>query len=71
MTTLNASASGRFSVGDIDVNRLGFGAMRITGPGIWGANRPMTIRSPFIGTNSVYRRRRVISHISSKSEQNF
>jgi hypothetical protein len=51
MTTLNASASGRFSVGDIDVNRLGFGAMRITGPGIWGANRPMTIRSPFIGTH--------------------
>jgi aryl-alcohol dehydrogenase-like predicted oxidoreductase len=22
--------------GDIDVRRLGFGAMRITGPGIWG-----------------------------------
>ena len=26
-----------FSVGgDISVRRLGFGAMRITGPGIWG-----------------------------------
>jgi len=22
--------------GDVEVNRLGFGAMRITGPGIWG-----------------------------------
>jgi pyridoxine 4-dehydrogenase len=22
--------------GDLTVNRLGFGAMRITGPGIWG-----------------------------------
>ena len=22
--------------GDLTINRLGFGAMRITGPGIWG-----------------------------------
>ena len=37
MTTINASASGTFAVGgDIPVHRLGFGAMRITGPGIWG-----------------------------------
>jgi pyridoxine 4-dehydrogenase len=39
MATLatNASASGTFSIGgDITVNRLGFGAMRITGKGIWG-----------------------------------
>jgi len=36
-TTINASASGTFSLGgDLTVNRLGFGAMRITGPGIWG-----------------------------------
>ncbi len=29
--------SGRFSIGgDLEVSRLGFGAMRITGPGIWG-----------------------------------
>jgi aryl-alcohol dehydrogenase-like predicted oxidoreductase len=36
MTTL-ASASGTFSIGgDIAVNRLGFGAMRLTGPGVWG-----------------------------------
>ena len=33
----NASASGTFSIGgDITVNRLGFGAMRITGKGVWG-----------------------------------
>jgi len=30
------SAAGRIAVGDLDVGRLGFGAMRITGPGIWG-----------------------------------
>lgn len=37
MTTLNAAASGTFSIGgDLEVNRLGFGAMRITGKGIWG-----------------------------------
>ena len=30
-------ASGTFSIGgDMPVHRLGFGAMRITGPGIWG-----------------------------------
>jgi pyridoxine 4-dehydrogenase len=35
--TASATASGQFSVGgDIKINRLGFGAMRITGPGIWG-----------------------------------
>ena len=29
-------ASGTFSIGgDLPVHRLGFGAMRITGPGIW------------------------------------
>ncbi|MFT8345980.1 aldo/keto reductase [Gluconobacter oxydans] len=34
----NASRSGTFSIGgDLEINRLGFGAMRITGPGIWGA----------------------------------
>ena len=28
---------GTFSIGgDLIVNRMGFGAMRITGPGIWG-----------------------------------
>ena len=35
--TISASAAGQFDVGgDITINRLGFGAMRITGPGIWG-----------------------------------
>jgi len=37
LSSSNAAKSGRFKIGgDIEVNRLGFGAMRITGPGIWG-----------------------------------
>jgi pyridoxine 4-dehydrogenase len=37
MSTPNAATSGTFSIGgDLPVHRLGFGAMRITGPGIWG-----------------------------------
>ena len=33
----NASAAGTFHVGgDLAVNRLGFGAMRLCGPGVWG-----------------------------------
>lgn len=33
----SASKSGQFRIGgDLPVNRLGFGAMRITGPGVWG-----------------------------------
>jgi pyridoxine 4-dehydrogenase len=37
MTELSAAAAGRFKIGgDLEVCRLGFGAMRITGPGIWG-----------------------------------
>lgn len=36
-STPGASASGRYILGgDMPINRLGFGAMRITGPGIWG-----------------------------------
>ncbi|MEU8005758.1 aldo/keto reductase [Catellatospora sp. NPDC049111] len=36
-STLPAAASGRFSVGgDLPVNRLGYGAMQLTGPGVWG-----------------------------------
>ncbi|THD56824.1 aldo/keto reductase [Phenylobacterium sp.] len=35
--TPSAAASGLFRIGgDTSVHRLGFGAMRITGPGIWG-----------------------------------
>jgi len=34
---LPAAASGTFTIGDdVTVHRFGFGAMRITGPGIWG-----------------------------------
>jgi pyridoxine 4-dehydrogenase len=46
--TPDASLSGRFAIGgDMEVNRLGFGAMRITGRGIWGesADRPEAIRT--------------------------
>ena len=35
--TPSAAASGQFKIGgDLTVNRLGFGAMRVTGKGIWG-----------------------------------
>ncbi len=34
--TPNASAAGTVNLGDLTVNRLGYGAMRITGKGIWG-----------------------------------
>jgi pyridoxine 4-dehydrogenase len=38
MTTLTAAHSGNFRIGgDLEIHRLGFGAMRITGPGIWGS----------------------------------
>jgi pyridoxine 4-dehydrogenase len=34
---LDAAAAGRFPLGDdLLVNRLGFGAMRLTGKGVWG-----------------------------------
>ncbi len=34
---ITAAAAGTFPIGgDLAVNRLGYGAMRITGPGIWG-----------------------------------
>ena len=60
MTTLNAAKSGTFKIGgEIEVHRLGFGAMRVTGPGIWGepADRPDAIRTlnrlPEIGVNFI------------------
>lgn len=35
--TISARSSGHFRLGgDLEVVRLGFGAMRITGPGVWG-----------------------------------
>jgi aryl-alcohol dehydrogenase-like predicted oxidoreductase len=60
MVLANAAASGTFRIGgDISVNRLGFGAMRITGPGIWGppADRAEAIRTlkrlPDLGVNFI------------------
>ena len=35
-----AQASGTFPIGgDLTVNRLGYGAMQLTGPGVWGDPR--------------------------------
>src|SRR6188472_2815922 len=48
MIKLDARKSGSFKVGgEIEIHRLGFGAMRVTGPGIWGqpADRPEAIRT--------------------------
>ena len=48
MTEQTAAAAGRFKVaGDIAVNRLGFGAMRVTGTGVWGppADRAEALRT--------------------------
>ena len=39
MSSRNAARSSNFKIGDHVVHRLGFGAMRLTGPGIWGAPR--------------------------------
>lgn len=48
LTSMHASAAGTISLGgDLIVNRLGYGAMRITGKGIWGPpdNRDEAIRT--------------------------
>ena len=48
MQHLAASLSGQVAIGGtLTINRLGFGAMRITGPGIWGepAERAEAIRT--------------------------
>jgi len=46
-TTPNAAAAGNVNLGDLTVHRLGFGAMRITGPGIWGPpkDKPAALRT--------------------------
>jgi pyridoxine 4-dehydrogenase len=44
----SAAASGQFHIGgDLTVNRLGFGAMRVTGRGVWGEpdDRPEALRT--------------------------
>jgi aryl-alcohol dehydrogenase-like predicted oxidoreductase len=55
-----AAESGTFKIGgDIEINRLGFGAMRLTGPGIWGepTDRAEAIRVlkrlPELGVNFI------------------
>jgi aryl-alcohol dehydrogenase-like predicted oxidoreductase len=59
MSTIDASHSGQFRIGDIEINRLGYGAMRITGPGIWGPplDRDAALatlrRLPEIGVNFI------------------
>lgn len=60
MSDLDAAGSGTFAIGGVtSVNRLGFGAMRITGPGIWGpphdhAEAIRTLRRlPEIGVNLI------------------
>ena len=60
MTELTAAASNTFAIGgDLIVNRLGFGAMRITGKGIWGepADRDEALRVlrrlPELGVNFI------------------
>lgn len=60
MTDYDAAKSGTFKIGgDLEVNRLGFGAMRITGDGIWGkpADHDESIRTlkrlPELGVNFI------------------
>jgi aryl-alcohol dehydrogenase-like predicted oxidoreductase len=60
MSHLTAAKSGTFKIGgEIEINRLGFGAMRITGKGIWGepADRDGAIKTlkrlPELGINFI------------------
>ena len=69
MAQANAAKSGSFKVGgDIKINRLGFGAMRITGEGIWGPpkDRAEAIRTlkrvPELGINFIWARRVGAAH---------
>ena len=57
----DASAAGTISVGgDLTVNRMGFGAMRITGDGIWGEppsrDRAVAAHLLGIGRTTLYRK---------------
>jgi pyridoxine 4-dehydrogenase len=60
MSHPNAAKSGTFKIGgEIEIHRLGFGAMRVTGPGIWGepSDRAEAIRTlkrlPELGINFI------------------
>jgi pyridoxine 4-dehydrogenase len=46
-STVTAAKSGTFRIGSVEVNRLGFGTMRLTGSGVWGppADYPQAIRT--------------------------
>jgi len=58
-TPINASASGQFRIGDITINRLGYGGMRITGKGVWGPPKDRSAalatlrRLPELGVNFI------------------
>ena len=57
--TPNAKASGQFTLSGRSINRLGFGAMRLTGEGVWGppADREEALRVlkrlPELGVNFI------------------
>ena len=60
MSEPSAKASGTFSLGgDLSIYRLGFGAMRITGEGIWGEpkdrdeSKRVLKRLPDLGVNFI------------------
>ncbi|MEM5299699.1 aldo/keto reductase [Burkholderia sp. JPY481] len=59
-SSVNAANSGKFKIGgELEINRLGFGAMRITGSGIWGdpSDVPEALRTlrrlPELGVNFI------------------
>jgi pyridoxine 4-dehydrogenase len=59
LSAIDARASGQFRIGDINIHRLGYGAMRLTGAGIWGppADRRAALatlrRLPEVGVNFI------------------
>jgi aryl-alcohol dehydrogenase-like predicted oxidoreductase len=59
MSSSSARASGQFKIGDVTINRLGFGAMRVTGAGVWGppSDRDAALatlrRLPELGVNFI------------------
>ena len=56
---MSAAASGTVQLGDLSVNRLGFGAMRLCGPNVWGAPkdkreaRRVLVRALELGVNFI------------------
>ena len=62
---LHANQAGTVKLGDLTINRLGFGAMRLCGPGVWGPpadpqnaievlNRAVALGVNFIDTANAY-----------------